>query len=97
MSCLAEDPKVFTFWGHSGSPTIPVKLPPGVNTDEIAGPTPLPKAWNQKMKSEDQKEKEIKDLHVPLIDLEKEDDDKKKPRKKKNKKKKKKKIRTIRM
>ena len=38
--------------------TFPVKLPPGVNIDEIAGPTPLPKAWNQKMKSEDQRERE---------------------------------------
>ena len=37
---------------------LPVKLPAGVNIDEIAGPTPLPKAWNQKMKNEDLKERD---------------------------------------
>ena len=49
-----------------------MKLSPGVNIDDVAGPTPLPKAWDKKMKFEDAKEKEPRDLDIPLIDLENE-------------------------
>ena len=44
-----------------------------MNIDEVAGPTPLPKAWNKKTKVEDATEKEPRDLDIPLIDLEKEE------------------------
>ena len=52
--------------------SLPAKLPPGVNIDDVAGPTPLPRTWDKKMKAEDAKEKEPNDLDIPLIDLEKE-------------------------
>ena len=55
--------------------SLPLKLPPGVNIDEVAGPTPLPKTWDNKMKEEDTKDREPRDLEIPLIDLQKDQED----------------------